>query len=136
MRYFVNRAPNVWLLREVYLCRAVSETLPPCLNNAPSAVSHCLTTGPAHELHSLTTHFLGSQHDAARICCRAQAASLPAIDRHLLQAQQQTFQPPLLLSNDGTDGRTPDRYIAYALLGALCGQQGRLRHINDGANAP
>jgi len=40
----------------------------------------------------------------------ALTAGVPAIDRYLQQAPA-LGRPPLLLSMDGADGRTPDRYI-------------------------
>jgi len=61
--------------------------------------------------------FLGSRHDATRICCWAPAPAVD-VDRQLVRdarsyrsisaagAQQQTCRTPLLLSIDGTDRRT------------------------------
>ena len=61
--------------------------------------------------------FVGSQHDATRICRWALASAslrrLLSIDIACQKgAQQQTRRPPLLLATDErTDGRTPERYI-------------------------
>jgi len=60
--------------------------------------------------------FLGSQHDAARICCWAQA-STEYVDRqlHALRQHPAANQPHAAAAVDRrdrqTDGLTPDRYI-------------------------